>query len=487
MSRPTTLKVDGTVHWTIMTYTAAGVLVDADSTPTVAIRKNGAATVGAVTVAKRAATTGIYDCQHDPAGEAEGDTFTFEETATISSQAYVNSWQLKVIAAERGTNSANTVAPDNASIAAILVDTSDLQSNQGQWLTASGFSTFDSTNDTVTTDTASRIASKADVSGIATQASVDVIDGIVDDILVDTSDLQSNQGQWLTASGFSTFDASTDTVTTDTASRNASKADVSGVATQASVDVIDGIVDTILLDTNELQVNQSGWTTADVSSLLTASSYASSLPANFDDLAIEVTTGKVTTANPAAGSGSSHTAADVVTAMQAVSSDFKADVSGVATSASVAALNDLSASEVNTQVDTALADIHLDHLLAVDYDPSSKPGVVTALLNELVQDDGGVSQFTQNALEKGPSGGGSGGVVGSGSTAYEVTINAGGNPQDGAEVYVTTDSAGTNVVAGTLHTDAQGKATFQLDAATYYLWVQKAGVNFTNPTSFTVS
>jgi hypothetical protein len=154
--------------------------------------------------------------------------------------------------------------------------------------------------------------------------------------------------------------------------------------------------------------------------------------------------------------------------------------------ANIGSLNNLSAADVNTQVDTALSDIHLDHLLAVDYDPASKPGVATALLNELIQNDGGVSQFSVNALERAPSGGG-GGVVGSGSTAHEVTINAGGNPQDGAEVYVTTDSAGTNVVAGTLHTNAQGKATFQLDAATYYLWVQKAGVNFTNPTTFTVS
>jgi len=156
--------------------------------------------------------------------------------------------------------------------------------------------------------------------------------------------------------------------------------------------------------------------------------------------------------------------------------------------ANIGSLNNLSASDVNAQVDAALADIHLDHLLAVDYDPSSKPGVATALLNELVQNDSGVSQFTVNALERAPSGGGGGGsAVGSGSTSHEVTINAGGNPQDGAEVYVTTDSAGTNVVAGTLHTNALGKATFQLDAATYYLWVQKAGVNFTNPTSFTVS
>ena len=55
---------------------------------------------------------------------------------------------------------------------------------------------------------------------------------------------------------------------------------------------------------------------------------------------------------------------------------------------------------VNTEVDTALTDIHLDHLFAADYDPASKPGVATALLNELVESDGGVSRFTTNALEQ---------------------------------------------------------------------------------------
>lgn len=61
--------------------------------------------------------------------------------------------------------------------------------------------------------------------------------------------------------------------------------------------------------------------------------------------------------------------------------------------------------EVNTEVDTALSDIHLDHLLAVDYDPASKPGVATALLNELIESDGGVSRYTANALEEAPTGG----------------------------------------------------------------------------------
>ena len=39
----------------------------------------------------------------------------------------------------RGTDGANTTAPDNTSITAILVDTNDLQTNQGNWLTATGF------------------------------------------------------------------------------------------------------------------------------------------------------------------------------------------------------------------------------------------------------------------------------------------------------------------------------------------------------------
>ena len=103
------------------------------------------------------------------------------------------------------------------------------------------------------------------------------------------------------------------------------------------------------------------------------------LPTNFSDLSITVSTGlvDVNTNNDKTGYS----------------------ISGAVTT--LDSLNDLSAAEVNTQVDTALADIHLDHLLAADYDPASKPGTATALLNELVENDGGVSRFTANALEQG--------------------------------------------------------------------------------------
>lgn len=76
-----------------------------------------------------------------------------------------------------------------------------------------------------------------------------------------------------------------------------------------------------------------------------------------------------------------------------------------ATAAGVSALNNLSAAQVNAEVDAALVDIHLDHLLAATYDPASKPGAADALLNEIVESDAGVSRFTANALELSPTGG----------------------------------------------------------------------------------
>lgn len=79
--------------------------------------------------------------------------------------------------------------------------------------------------------------------------------------------------------------------------------------------------------------------------------------------------------------------------------------------------------------------------------------------------------------------------TGGGSTSYVVTITRpdGTTPISGASVWVTTDSAGGNVIAGTLTTNGSGVATFMLDAGSYYLWRQAEGWNFSNPTAITVT
>lgn len=77
---------------------------------------------------------------------------------------------------------------------------------------------------------------------------------------------------------------------------------------------------------------------------------------------------------------------------------------------------------------------------------------------------------------------------GSGSTqwTYTLTNSAGGAPISDADVWVTTDLAGLNIVANS-RTDAFGVATFFLDPGTYYIWRQKSGWNFDNPDTETVT
>lgn len=123
----------------------------------------------------------------------------------------------------------------------------------------------------------------------------------------------------------------------------------------------------------------------------------------------QLATGAITADTIAANSiGASELASDAVTEIQ----------SGLATSAQIGTnganltgvpWNSAWDAEVQSEVQDAIEANHLDHLLAADYDPASKPGVSTALLNELVESDGGVSRFTANALEQAPTGGGGGG------------------------------------------------------------------------------
>lgn len=118
----------GVLYWTIQTVNPdTQVLKDADSTPSVAVRKNGASVADSVTITKRSATTGLYDCSYNPAAEVEGDTFQFEETATVtgtttSSATYANQFSVRAV-------HAGAVALDPASLRSALgMSAADLDS-----------------------------------------------------------------------------------------------------------------------------------------------------------------------------------------------------------------------------------------------------------------------------------------------------------------------------------------------------------------------
>lgn len=61
---------------------------------------------------------------------------------------------------------------------------------------------------------------------------------------------------------------------------------------------------------------------------------------------------------------------------------------------------------------------------------------------------------------------------------YTLTSTGDGSPIADADVWVTTDLAGTLTVASGV-TDAFGQVIFYLDAGTYYLWRSKPGWDFT--------
>lgn len=84
-----------------------------------------------------------------------------------------------------------------------------------------------------------------------------------------------------------------------------------------------------------------------------------------------------------------------------------------------------------------------------------------------------------------------GGIPGS-EEITDIQITDGSDPIEGAAVWISTDAAGTNVIwngntnATGYPKDAGGNNPF-LDPGTYYIWVQKGGYTFTNPTTETVT
>jgi hypothetical protein len=81
-----------------------------------------------------------------------------------------------------------------------------------------------------------------------------------------------------------------------------------------------------------------------------------------------------------------------------------------------------------------------------------------------------------------------GGNVGTGSLSCIWTQKTeGGIPIDAVRVWISDDIEGTNIIAGTLLTNANGEVTFMLDTGTVYVWRQKTGYSFSNPQTWSVT
>jgi hypothetical protein len=97
------------------------------------------------------------------------------------------------------------------------------------------------------------------------------------------------------------------------------------------------------------------------------------------------------------------------------------------------------------------------------------------------------NQVDSNALTGG--GGGGGGLAGAGATLETIHIETAAHaPIPNAGVWLSTDSAGADVIAGTLYTDDAGDVAFMVDiGVSYYVWCDSPRANVTNPTLWAVT
>lgn len=111
------LHVGGTARGTLppIVDPTDGITPVTPSALTCLVIKDGTDTVDSVTItAVGGGLTGVYKWSYNPAGEAEGEKFSLVFTITIDSLPYYHTVDIDVVAAERGTNGANTAVPLDA-------------------------------------------------------------------------------------------------------------------------------------------------------------------------------------------------------------------------------------------------------------------------------------------------------------------------------------------------------------------------------------
>ena len=402
---------------------------------------------------------------------------------------------------------------------------------------------------------------QADVSSLATQTSVDTIDGIVDTILIDTNDLQTNQGNWLTATGFNTvapdnagiaangvaiaalndFDPASDTVLVG---------DKTGfsLSTAANEAIGTSFLAHVLTKGNAGTIERTFWQLAktqtladgEVSGTPTESAFDTNLTTvtgAYDHLLLVFASGPLNgEARPIDSYSSVNgriTLQEPLTAAPSATDEFiiVPDHNHAVSDIAIGVRNLILAGD---QSPITMAGNKVSNVILVDTTTDltnqsgsgnvTVEGFTNAALLEMIQTDTGVTvagdgsvakisqgaaggnvtvgAFTQTALaemattDTGETSATTGSVVqlsqsgataGPGSRIYTENVTSDGVPVQDVDVWVTTDQEGTNTIAGTIKTDVDGNAVFTLDPGTYYVWAQKDGYCFSNPNMIQVT
>jgi len=144
---------------------------------------------------------------------------------------------------------------------------------------------------------------------------------------------------------------------------------------------------------------------------------------------------------------------------------------------------------VDANVDAILVDTSTtldDKIDAITISAPTAAEVADAVWDEVITSGHVVGGSAAVRLEVAAQGVGTA-IAGFGSVANVITVTVNDVPLQDVDVWVTTDSAGVTIAAGTLSTDLNGQVTFYLDPGTYYVWQQKIGYNFNCPDTLIVT
>lgn len=224
---------------------------------------------------------------------------------------------------------------------------------------------------------------------------------IYDSMILGTDVLQADTTQWLgtacaapsvagvpevdlthvagATTNVSALATNVDAILTDTAVIGTTGQGLTSLATQASVNTVDDFIDTEIADIQ-----------ARLPAALTANGNMKCSLMEIISTVLTETAGQIAAAfkqffDVASPTGTMKAITNVVTATNLTTNNDKTGYSISGTKTTLDALNDISTAQVNTEVDTALADANLDHLVGT---ATGIPAIVSGTYIDQIMDDG---------------------------------------------------------------------------------------------------
>jgi hypothetical protein len=464
--------------------------------------------VGGAVVVGTAPTTTVFDTDLTAADDVYNDQLLVMTSGTTAGQArpiqdYANTSGVITLAEPL------TVAPSNT-------DTFEIHPAHIHTVADISSAVADSVWDELIAGHAVAGSTGEVISDILTDTNA-TLDAKLDTIITDTNELQTD---WVNGGR---LDLILDAILADTAALDTDLTAVLADTNELQTDWVNGgrldlLIDQILNDTNELQTD---WVDGGRLDLLldlaaaTNPTAAAIADAVWDELTADhqtaATTGKALTDASSAGDPWSTALPGAYGAGTAgkMLSDAAVEVTailvdtGTTIPASIATIDtnvDAILVDTGTTLPATLASIladtgelqtdwvdggRLDLILDSVAAPASAAAIADAVWDEV--SSGHVGAGTMGGDLASALAGLTSSVAGLGSVENTITVTVNSVPKSGVDVWVTSDVAGTTVVAGTLVTDSNGEVVFWLDPGTYYVWQQLAGYNFTVPDTLTVT